>query len=73
MTKIIRFNKQEELLDKREKKIVSAGLRFINKLEALEEKEEKERLTAEKLPQATKAGVLEFDLNFDYSSFDPSV
>ena len=53
--------------------MISAGLRSINELEALEEKEERERLAVEKLPQVIKAGVLEFDLNFDYSSFDPFV
>jgi len=61
------------LLDKRKRKIVSASLESINELEALEEEEEKKRLTAEKSPQAAKAGILEFDPNFDYSSFDPSV
>ena len=52
--------------------MVSAGLGSMNKLKALEEKEEKERLAAEKSPQAIEAGVFEFDPNFDYSSFDLS-
>jgi len=51
--------------------MISAGLRSLNKLEALEE-EERERLAIEKLPQAIKAEVFEFDSNFDYSSFDSS-
>ena len=71
ITKIIRLNKQKKLLNKRERKMISTSLESINKLKALKEKEEKERLTAEKSPQATKAEVLEFDPNFDYSSFDP--
>ena len=53
--------------------MASAGLRSINKLEALKEEKKRSRLTAEKSLQAIKAEVFEFDLNFDYSSFDPFV
>jgi len=50
IAKIIRLNKQEKLLNKQERKIVSTSLRSINELEALEEEKEKERLAAEKSP-----------------------
>ena len=49
--------------------MISTSLRSLNKLEALKE-EKRKRLTAEELPQATKAEIFEFDFNFDYSSFD---
>jgi hypothetical protein len=42
ITKILRFSKQEKLLEKHKKKIVRIGLNLFNKLDELEAREQKE-------------------------------
>ena len=76
IAKIIRLDKQKKFFRTRKQKMIAAGLSSIDELDALEEEEEKERKAQEisKTPgtQSREAGTLEFDPNFDFSSFDPS-
>jgi hypothetical protein len=64
MAKILRLEKQRQLLKRREKEMVRRGLKFIEELDALEEKEREEkerqeREAAAQEPEAT-AGEIPF-------------
>jgi len=68
MAKLARLRKQKTFLRNRKKEIVRRRLRYLDKLNTLEEKERKEYTSLERnLEDSFKLGVLEFDPNFDYS------
>jgi len=68
IAKLARLRKQKTFLRNRKKEIIRRGLRYLDKLDTLEEKERKEHTLVEKnLESSFELGVLEFDPNFDYS------
>ena len=75
MAKVVRLRKQKKFLRERRKKMADRGLKYLDELDALEEKErlEKERVEREKeMTSAPVAGPSGDSFAFD-SSLDPSI
>ena len=75
MAKILRLRKQQKLLRERRQRMADRGLKYLDELDALEEKERLENERGEKekeMASASVAGPSDDSFAFD-SSLDPSI